>query len=244
MRIVSKYKFLRQLKFLNKLVKFPLKLQKSKRTYLKLLQQQYLQYIKRQKKIKNINLSNGQLVKKNIRRWSFLNNHYREGLSLKRQYYYNFDLGVRHKFLKIYFKKQNFIKFDLVNAIAYFLIKPYYKLDILLSSLFFYNSVYEARQAIVSKKIVINNEYKSINYYVKKGDIISICDDNFFVTKKLYDKQNFLLNKFFSFLEYDNYTKTIIIVNNINELNFNDYNFLIQKNFNLQQFITYLKYDN
>ena len=87
----------------------------------------------------------------------------------------------------------------------------------------------------------MNNKKIDINFILKKGDIIS------FNSKKLYKHLNFeeISSKFlnnnavYSFIEVDLYTKSLVVLKDINELTLADLNLLITDYFDLYKLINY-----
>lgn len=233
MRIKLKYKIYKQLKF-TKFEKLPLRILKFKRPCWSTIQQRH----NKKQSIKILfqnNISNYNSLKK----WFFLRKAYSNSLLLKRLYYKMFDFGITSSFLKRYKNIKN--RFDFITLFKYFLIIPYYRIDILLNFLNFYNSIYHAQQDIYNKKILINNNTAKFNYILQKGDVIKFTEIKVFNKFKnlLLEKQ--ISNIFLTFLEVDYYTKSIIILKNISELNIEDI-FLIQSNFfEFKKFFDHIK---
>jgi len=119
------------------------------------------------------------------------------------------------------------------DIILHFLIKPYYRLDLLLWSLDCFRTSFESRQKITSKKIFVNGEIGKSNYYVKKGDIISFSSikgkgkvwNNYLKNNKCYVKNDC----FFTFVEIDYYSNNIVILKDWSELSEEDFEFIAEK---------------
>lgn len=119
------------------------------------------------------------------------------------------------------------------EIILHFLIKPYYRLDLLLWSLDCFRTSFESRQKITSKKILVNGEIGKSNYYVKKGDIISFCSmkgkgkvwNNFLKNTECYVKNDC----FFTFVEMDYYSNNIVILKDLYELSEDDFELLSEE---------------
>ena len=120
------------------------------------------------------------------------------------------------------------------EILVHFLIKPYYRLDLLLWSLDCFRTSFESRQKITSKKIFVNGEIGKSNYFVKKGDIISFSVvkgkgkvwNNFIQNSKIYRKNCC----FFTFLEMDYYSNNIVILKDWSELSKDDFKLLVEDN--------------
>ena len=110
-----------------------------------------------------------------------------------------------------------------------YLVKPLFRIDILLSRLHLFSSSYQARQFISNGYVKVNEKKVSGNLSLKKGDIISF---NF---SKIQSNLNFLNffqrllnnNLFYSFIEIDYYTKTIVILKNVGDITVYDLNLLV-----------------
>jgi hypothetical protein len=97
-----------------------------------------------------------------------------------------------------------------------------YRVDLLLYTLNFFSSIYEARQHIKNGFVLINNRInRSDRLIMSKGDILVVLRRKNKLPQRV--KKEFK----FSFLEVDYYTQTIVILKNLNSLNFQDvlYNF-------------------
>ena len=242
MRIKLKFQKFKQLKNWKILNYIPLKILNSKKKIWK------AKAISIDKQYKSSILKNN-TVSLNIisptKKWEFNSKNYKIGLDLKRYFYHLFDNGIRNKILKNYFlnltKKYNqniFINFSI------FLLKPNYQLDILLSTIGFFKSIYESRKYILNKRIKLNEKFNSNpRYQVKLGDIITFNDYNIKILKNNLKKKNLILNKqFFTFCEIDFYNKNLIIISDFLE-NIHSYENpqLFFKKFDIKKFITYLK---
>jgi len=233
MRLQNKYKQFFQLK--GSLPRIPQRLLKFRRP----------KWLKIQKKIsllnkKSISFSNSLLIKNSYKYWDKVNNYYKDGIQLKKFVLSSFDNSLNIAFFKkeILNKKNTFSKDILVNC----LIKPKFRIDILLWNLNFFSSVFQARQAINEGEILINSKKVLGNTFLQKGDVIQ------FFTKKLEKKNNLtntltknLLNdNIYPFVEIDFYTKTIIVLKNIEELTLDDLNILSPEYFDIKKFKNYL----
>jgi ribosomal protein S4 len=100
---------------------------------------------------------------------NYVKNQFRDKLFVIRQLKKKLGVSSFSFFNKL--KNQNSKHFVLDN-----LLKIYFKrLDLLLVFIGFYNSLYNARQNILHKKVYVNNKkVTSSNYLLKKGDIITI----------------------------------------------------------------------
>lgn len=125
-------------------------------------------------------------------------------------------------------------------------IKPELRLDIFLWRLKFFSSPYLARFAIQKKLILINdfiiNKIFDKHYYklfLNKNDIISLNSNLKYTYKK---NLNMYLTSLYlpTFLEFDYYTNTIILLKSITTLNFKDINSILKEPLCVYQFRNYI----
>jgi len=242
MRLRSKYKIYTQSSAT--LIKYPQRIFNFRRSKWKKLQvkmlrsQNFLYYSsKKKKKLKSTTASffNSFLNKVPYKFWQKLRTHYKKGLQTKNNITKLFDSNVQHKFFKnvLTLKKNQSIK----NIVLLSLVKPLFKIDMLLWNLNFFASSYQAREAVNNKQIWVNNKNVAGNYYLKKGDVISL-NTQFLLSAILFNKS--LHNFFLTFVEIDYYTKTIVVVKDLNELSLEDLYIVISHYFDLKKFRDYL----
>lgn len=185
-----------------------------------------------EKKSKKKFLLNNFILKASLKRWDRIKFYYKEGLIIKRalsSFYDNsFSTATFKKFIKV--KNTKLLLTLFINS----LVKPLFKLDVLLWKLQFYNSIFEAKQAIVTNKILINLNFNKTKTWVAKGDIIQVND-----LKKIYSNSGLLfLNSFF---EIDYYTNTIIVLKDPSDATKQDFIFLLRNFINMKKFFDYIK---
>lgn len=223
MRKISKYKIFNIIGIKTKL--YPIRILKFRRPKWIRLQKLYLNKFK--SKLINI------LQIKNIfKSWEKVKKYYKKGLEAKNQlhsvYESNIKLNTVHKNLdKTLIKK---------NLISNVLIKPLFRVDILLWKLNFFFSSYESKQVINNNLVFVNGISIKSNFFVKKGDVISFKENvekkNFFFNcvKKYSLNENFL-----TFVELDYYTKSIVILKDCHELDYQDFPFVINEYLNVKR---------
>lgn len=241
MRLKQKWKIFKQLKHWKTLDYLPIKIFISNKKSWKTLLATYTK-TKANSLIKEAKLSTNSNV--NIRRWDFNRKSYKNGIELKRSFYHLFDSSIRNKVLKriwLYdskkYKENNFINTSL------YLVKPYFKLDILLWFLGLANSIYEARTLILTKGVCLNsNRNPNPNNQVKTGDIISMQFNKNLTFKKIDLKKLIFKNKFNFFCEVDYYTKNIFIISDfLNMLKSYENPQVFYKKIDIRKFVSYLK---
>ena len=242
MRVRQKFKIFKQLKHWKNIDYFPIKLFKTNKKSWKTLLSTY-SVSKNNKLLSQSKISLNSIIK--VKRWDFIRKSYKSGLELKRYYYHLFDYTVRNKILKrIYLNESKKYNEDKFITTGLYLLKPIFRLDILLWSLGFFHSVYEARNYIFSKNIFLNsNKSPQPGNILNSGDIISLLNFkknlNF---KKIIQKKKFFKKQFYFFCEIDYYTKTIIIINDfLNIIKSYDNPQVFFKKLDIRKFVTYLK---
>jgi 23S rRNA-/tRNA-specific pseudouridylate synthase len=96
-------------------------------------------------------------------------------------------------------KQQDFIQTYIV---------PFFRIEVLLWQLNFFSNSHEVKQVMKSKLIFVNNKYVLENYALKAGDIITISN----IENKKYFFSFAKKSIFYSFVEVDYYTGTIIVL--------------------------------
>ncbi len=195
-----------------------------------------------QKKLDQLNKPTNLFVNPLVRKasdkyWEKSTDYFKDGIQLKRHLMNSYDASVKISFFKKKIKKRNQVK----SLLLKFLVKPVYRVDVLLSRLHLFYSTYQTRQFIKYGIILVNNKKIDINYILKKGDIIS------FNSKKIHKHLEFksICSKFlnnnsvYSFVEMDLYTNNLIILKDINELTQGDLNLLVGDYFDFYKLINY-----
>lgn len=223
MRKISKYKIFNIIGIKTKT--YPIRILKFRRPKWIRLQKLYLNKFK--SKLINI------LQIKNIfKSWEKVKKYYKKGLETKNLlhsvYESNVKLNTVHKNLdKTLIKK---------NLISNVLIKPLFRVDILLWKLNFFSSSYESKQVINNNFVSVNGISVKSNFFVKKGDVISFKEE---VEKKSFffnSVKKYSLNEnFLTFVELDYYTKSIVILKNCQELDYQDFPFVINEYLNVKR---------
>jgi len=164
--------------------------------------------------------------------WDKMKLHYKESLVLKRAVFRFFDDSLSIKYYKqvLKTKKPN------LPLILPMLLKPLFKVDILLWKLSFFESAYQARQAIQNGLILVNNAVLDSCIHLNCGDILTFVTPKKFVFNSII-KHSFL----FSFLEIDYYSGSIVILKNFKDLNINSITACSLNLVNTQRFNNYIR---
>lgn len=215
MRVFNKYKYYSKI-YLNS---YPLRILKFKRTKWKKVQKR-LKFLS----VKKCLIKHNSVVAiKGF--WYKVKYFFKNKLKLKNQYKCKYD-GFTH------FKQKQ--KSDYNKLIPIFFFNEFL-LEILLWQLGFFLSVYQAKEAVFFKLVLVNNAVYKRKQCLKKGDIITL-------KKNIKIKNNQVSKKvYYSFLELDFYTNTIILTKNILSVNNLDLSFIIQEKYDFYSFKNILK---
>jgi ribosomal protein S4 len=112
-------------------------------------------------------------------------------------------------------------------------IKFEFTLCVLLFRLGFFLSIPLAKKAVESRKITVNNIYKSYNYVLCEGDIIKInaIDQNLSIIQKSYMKTSCFIPN----IEIDYYTGTLVIIKNPSLFTKEDISLMVAKHTDLSK---------
>jgi len=127
----------------------------------------------------------------------------------------------------INFRKKNNYK-DRLSSVSSYIIKPYYRIDILLWYLKFFPSSVEAKTFLNGRNVLVNDRVIGSNYELKKGDVVTL---NYFnLTSEIAERNEYYYirrkfkksSAFFPFLEVDYYTNKIVVLKDWNELSISE----------------------
>ena len=214
-------KFLKRKKFF---------LNKKKRAIYK-SRKYYSNYAKNKKTNRFVFLRNAISLKKRFSFYEKVKQAYKEGLFSKYRFYQYFGSSMSLKYLK----KQALLREKIFHE---FLVKSFFKLDILLWKLQFFDSIKQAQQEIKNKNVLVNNiSITSTNFFLKNGDVIKILHKNLKILRKKNLNTSFIL----SFCDVDFYTYKIILLKEYSLLTDQDFLLIFESLVGLRNFIYYLK---
>ena len=168
-------------------------------------------------------------VRKNTKRWDKLSLIYKKGNNLKRSVFQLFGNSLNIKYFKNQLKERR-------PSIIKLLVKPLYRLDVLLWKLRFYPTIKKAQQQIKCQKVLLNNKRIKKVCLLKRGDIIRVLD------KDVVLKKNFLKTFFFfHFCEIDPYSNTFIILKDYKSITQEDLSLIYPEFVDLKHLIYYLR---
>jgi len=232
MRIVNKYKKIPKLDRFS-YPQFPLRILRFQRPKWKKFQKSALNFQK-----SNCTFVNPLTLKLSYKQWEKVQNYYKAGIQIKRKIIALFDDSI-----KITCVRKNLLKKTKLNNNIFLstLVKPEFRLDILLWRLCLFSSSFSARQSINNKQITVNNKFVAGNFFLKKGDIISFDSESFLKINlssnfsRIYTQQ-----KYCTFVEVDVYSQTLVVVKDLKDLTSDDFNFFINEYVDLKKFRDYI----
>lgn len=243
MRFFNKYKGYQKVSLIFE--KFPLRVARFKSTKWKRVQRLLSFKMKRRglkkRKTKRRLFFNNFLTKVSTRGWYRVENYYENGRRIQSTVSNMFDKVLSKQFFK---KALNLsYKSHLIDKVyVSTLLKPEFRIDILLWKLSFFRSCYQASQAICERKIKVNFKYVKGNYYLRKGDIITF--DSFRQSKCLVMTKirlDFLFSKrFLTFVEVDYYSNSIVVLKDFDELGLEDFFILVKEYHSLKKVKDYI----
>lgn len=243
MRFINRYKGYNKL--FSIFEKFPLRIKQFKSTKWKRVQKLLSFKIKKRsaksRKYKVKRFFNNFLIKVSDRNWYRVEKYYENGRRIKTAVSSLFDKVLPTSFYRRTFNLR--YKSCLISeTYSNILIKPEFRLDILLWRLSFFRSCYQASQAISEKKIQVNGKRVKGNYYVVKGDIITFnLSRPLKVLSVKNVKSNFLFSKKFStFVEVDYYSNCVVVLKSFDDLSLEDFYILVKEHYSLKKIKDYV----
>lgn len=176
-----------------------------------------------------------------FKKWFKLSRKYSEKLKIKRLTSQIFDNSLKNSFFKKELEKTESKIF--IKQFCKLFIKPLFKINILLTKLSFFRSVYETNQVLQTNKILLNGNPAHSNIFLKKGDVIYFNFSSEIFSQKLVSifQSSSFFSSFYNFVEVDHYSKTIIILKDYNSLSSEDINLIYKNYLNLKYFTDYFK---
>ena len=217
MRKINKYKIFNVVGIKTKM--YPTRILKFRRPKWLRLQKLYLNSLK--SKLVNI-----LLIKNIFKSWERIKKYYKKSLETKNLLNSFYENRITPRYIKKNLSKTLIKK----NLISNMLLKPLFRVDILLWKLNLSASSYESKQAINSNLVLINGETVKSNFLLKKGDVISfnseLEDKKYFFN---FVKKYSLHENFLTFVEIDYYTKTVVILKNFCDLDYQDFSLIVNE---------------
>lgn len=240
MRFTNKYKGYNKL--FSIFDKFPIRIKRFKSTKWKRVQKLlYFRMKRSSRKNESSKFFNNFLIKVSNKNWYRVEKYYENGRRIKTAVSSLIDKTLPTSFYRKTLNSR--YKSHLISQIySNTLIKPEFRLDILLWRLSFFRSCYQASQAISEKKIKVNGKRVKGNYYVVKGDIITFSASRPLKVLSVKNvRSNFLLpKKFFTFVEVDYYSNCVVVLKSFDDLSLEDFYILVREHYSLKKIKDYV----
>ena len=161
--------------------------------------------------------------------WYKVKNYYANGRKIRSSILMSFDKTLVAKSFRRCLKRSK-KSFQVDDSYLKMIVRPEYRLDILLWRLSFFRSSYQTCQAINDKKVYVNSICVKKSTYLRKGDVVTFSgsykQDDFMIRKI---RSCFLRSKsILTFAEVDYYSNSIIIVKNLDELGLEDLSLIVR----------------
>jgi ribosomal protein S4 len=243
MRFINRYKGYNKL--FSIFEKFPLRIGQFKSTKWKRVQR-LLSFKTKKKKARNRKprrklFFNNFLTKVSTKTWYRVENYYENGRRLKTAVSSLFDKTLPTRF----YRKTLNLRYksgSISQMYSNTLIRPEFRIDILLWRLSFFRSCYQASQAISEKKVKVNDKCIKGNFFLTKGDIITFSSSRPLSVLSVKNvRSNFLFSKKFStFVEVDYYSNCIIVLKSFDDLSLEDFYILVKEHYSLKKIKDYI----
>lgn len=145
--------------------------------------------------------------------------YYKQSIIRKIRLQQMYNNSYNFKRLERYLMKNKSLSY--INLIRHILVFNLFFLEILLWNMHFYKTTYEARYNINMGFVLVNNKRVQANYFLKLGDIITLKART--VDFKTNFKKYKLFAKFRSYIEFNLYTLTMVVVKDFTHFNLDDY---------------------
>lgn len=155
--------------------------------------------------------------------WDRIKKYYENGRKIRTSILKLFDKTLVAKSFKK-FSRRSKNSFLATKVYLKMIVRPEYRLNILIWRLGFFRSSYQACQAINEKRVCVNNKCVNKSTLLRKGDVITFSlsykQSNLVIQKV---KDSFLEPQSVStFLEVDYYSNSIVIVKGLSDLSKGD----------------------
>lgn len=168
--------------------------------------------------------------------WDRIKKYYENGRKIRTSILKLFDKTLVAKSFKRFLRrsKSSFLATDVYLKM---IIKPEYRLNILIWRLGFFRSSYQACQAINEKRVYVNDRCVSKSTLLCKGDVITFSPSykqSNLVIQKIRD--SFLEPKsVLTFLEVDYYSNSVVIVKGLSDLSTEDLYLMAKDHYSIKK---------
>ncbi len=154
----------------------------------------------------------------------------------KRSLYIYFSLAAGKAFLRKQTHAKKLAK--LPCRMSAILIKPFFRVDTLLNYLRFFTSRRQTLQFLNRRKIVVNGLVIKNTVYLKRGDVVSLVTCKSKSSIQLRDLRNKYTKqkKILTFVEVDYYAKSLVLIKDLANLNYQDMVFILENRLDVKSF--------
>ena len=181
------------------------------------------------------------LTKVSLKSWYRVEKYYENGRRIKNAVSSTFDRSLPTKYFRkvLVLSKKSSSTPDVYSST---LLRPEFRLDILLWRLKFFSSSYQACQAVDERRIVVNGKQVKGNFLLSKGDVISFTStynlDN--LCMKIVKSNTLFSRVILTFVEVDYYSSCIVIVKDLKDLGPEDFYLLVKDFYSLKKIKDYI----
>lgn len=181
------------------------------------------------------------LTRVSLKSWYRVEKYFENGRRIKNLVSSIFDRSLPTAFFRkvlVLSKKASNVEHVYLNT----LLKPEFRLDILLWRLKFFVSSYQACQAIDEQKVNVNGRQVKGNFFLSKGDVIFFSSDYRLDTLCMKTvKIGTLFSKIvLTFVEVDYYSNCIVVIKDLEELGTEDFYLLVKDVYSLKKIKDYI----
>lgn len=168
--------------------------------------------------------------------WDRIKKYYENGRKIRTSILKLFDKTLAAKSFKKFSRrsKNSFVTTDVYLKM---IVKPEYRLNILIWRLGFFRSSYQACQAINEKRVYVNDRCVSKSTLLCKGDVITFSPSykqSHLVIQKIRD--SFLEpQSVLTFLEVDYYSNSVVIVKGLSDLSTEDLYLMAKDHYSIKK---------
>jgi ribosomal protein S4 len=168
--------------------------------------------------------------------WDRIKRYYENGRKIRTSILRLFDKTLVAKSFKKFLRRSK-KSFEVTNVYLKMIVKPEYRLNILIWRLGFFRSSYEACQAINEKRVYVNSRCVSKSTLLCKGDVITFgpsYKQSNLVIQKIRD--SFLIpQSVLTFVEIDYYSNSVVIVKGLSDLSTEDLYLMAKDHYSLKK---------
>lgn len=245
MRSQNKYKSYDQL--IQIFEKFPLRVLKFKNTKWKRIQKLLLSNFSKTRKKKKVKdckpkkIRNNLFVKVDFKTWEKVKIFYQNGRKITNLIFNIFDQAFTNSELKVNLLGSK-ASGKILDVYRQTILRPEFKLSILLWRLNLFCSSFQASQAIDEKKVIVNGKPVGNNFSILKGDIIYLITENYKKNTNIRKSEiEFSLSDTVStFVEIDYYSNLIVVIKDLKNLSEQDLYFIKPEFCNLKKIKDYI----